>query len=172
MDARVILHDLTARPLQALDLFWDDLGPARLNAHVAGHPNSIAWLVWHTGREIDAQVADLAGTQQVWTTAGFVERFALDGVDSDAIGHGMSAEDAARVCVPETAEGKALLREYVEAAVGHAQGYLDGVTADELARVIDDSYDPPVTVAVRYVSVIVDAMEHLGQAAYAAGTTS
>lgn len=170
MDASVILHDLTSRPAEALDLFWDDLDPARLNTQVAGHPNSIAWLVWHTGREIDAQVADLAGTDQLWSSQGFADRFALDGVEADAMGYGMSADEAARVRVPRTTEGKALLREYVEAAVAHAQAYLDGVTDDELERVVDDSYDPPVTVAVRYVSVIVDALEHLGQAAYAAGT--
>ena len=47
--------------------------------------------------------------------------------------------------------------------------YLDGITAEELARVVDTRWDPPVTAAVRLVSVIGDALQHLGQAAYVRG---
>ena len=47
--------------------------------------------------------------------------------------------------------------------------YLDRLTSDELDRVVDTRWDPPVTVAVRLVSVIGDAMAHLGQAAYVLG---
>ena len=57
MDARELLTDLANRPLQELDHFWDSVTAEMLNSHPAGHPNSIAWLVWHTGREIDVQVA-------------------------------------------------------------------------------------------------------------------
>ena len=46
--------------------------------------------------------------------------------------------------------------------------YLDGITVEELARVVDTRWDPPVTVSVRLVSVIGDALQHLGQAAYVA----
>ena len=34
---------------------------------------------------------------------------------------------------------------------------------------IDTRWDPPVTVSVRLVSVIGDALQHLGQAAYVCG---
>lgn len=67
MDSHELLTDLAQRPLQELDHFWDSLDTPRLNEHPAGHPNSIAWLVWHTGREIDVQVADASGRDQVWT---------------------------------------------------------------------------------------------------------
>ena len=46
---------------------------------------------------------------------------------------------------------------------------LEGVADDELDRVVDDSWDPPVTLAVRLVSVVNDITQHAGQAAYAAG---
>jgi hypothetical protein len=47
--------------------------------------------------------------------------------------------------------------------------YLDGITADELDRIVDTRWDPPVTSAVRLVSVIGDAMQHAGQAGYVRG---
>ncbi len=47
--------------------------------------------------------------------------------------------------------------------------YLDELTADELDRVVDRRWDPPVTVSVRLVSVIGDCLQHLGQAAYVRG---
>jgi len=35
--------------------------------------------------------------------------------------------------------------------------------------VIDESYDPPVTVGVRVLSILADDLEHVGQAAYVRG---
>jgi hypothetical protein len=48
-------------------------------------------------------------------------------------------------------------------------GYLGGVTAQELARVVDTQWDPPVTASVRVVSILDDCAQHLGQAAYLRG---
>jgi len=47
--------------------------------------------------------------------------------------------------------------------------YLDRVDADELDRVVDRSWDPPVTAGVRLLSVVGDCLQHLGQAAYVKG---
>lgn len=47
--------------------------------------------------------------------------------------------------------------------------YIAGVTADELARVVDSNWDPPVTASARLVSIIDDCAQHLGQAAYLRG---
>ena len=47
--------------------------------------------------------------------------------------------------------------------------YLDGLTTEELARIVDERWDPPVTAAVRLISVFEDASMHLGQAAYVKG---
>jgi len=53
----------------------------------------------------------------------------------------------------------------------HAQTlrYLEGLTPDDLDRVVDDRWDPPVTLGVRLVSVVNDDAQHLGQAAYVRG---
>ena len=47
--------------------------------------------------------------------------------------------------------------------------YLEPITADELERVVDTRWDPPVTASARLVSVLGDAYQHLGQAAYVDG---
>lgn len=172
MDAIELLKNLVRRPIDALDNFWADLDPSQLNSHPGGHPNSIAWLIWHTARETDAQIAPLAGAEQSWTVEGFADRFELSDVNLGTadIGLGQSRDDAWAVKVEETAEGKALLRDYVETVYDKFAAWVETLTEEDLARVIDEQWDPPVTVGVRVLSVIDDATQHVGQAAYVAGT--
>ena len=47
--------------------------------------------------------------------------------------------------------------------------YVDTLTDSELARVVDQHWDPPVTASVRLVSIVDDCAQHLGQAAYLRG---
>jgi hypothetical protein len=47
--------------------------------------------------------------------------------------------------------------------------YLDGLTEDELDRIVDRRWDPPVTLGVRLVSVADDDIQHAGQAAFVRG---
>jgi len=47
--------------------------------------------------------------------------------------------------------------------------YIASVTAEELSRVVDPNWNPPVTASVRLVSIIDDSAQHLGQAAYVRG---
>src|SRR6478672_1170673 len=50
----------------------------------------------------------------------------------------------------------------------HATGY--GQSSDEdYPRIVDERWDPPVTLAVRLVSVLNDTTQHAGQAAYVRG---
>ena len=46
---------------------------------------------------------------------------------------------------------------------------LDGLDDTAYDRVVDERFDPPVTAAVRLVSVIGDASAHLGQIGYVRG---
>jgi hypothetical protein len=46
---------------------------------------------------------------------------------------------------------------------------VSGITDDDLERVVDTSWHPPVTLGVRLVSVINDDMQHVGQAAFVRG---
>lgn len=126
--------------------------------------NSIAWLLWHTTRIQDDHVAELAGREQAWTAAGWAERFGLDLPTEDTgFGHDASQVAAVRPDGPEP------LVAYHAEVSARTRTYLDALEADDLDRVIDDAYDPPVTVGIRLVSVVHDGMQHLGQAAYLRG---
>jgi hypothetical protein len=47
--------------------------------------------------------------------------------------------------------------------------FVAGVTAEDLERIVDRNWDPPVTASARIVSIIDDCAQHLGQAAYLLG---
>lgn len=159
-----ILKDAAGRPSEAAEALRDSLTPEVLNAHVGGHANSVAWLLWHVGREIDAQVADLSGREQAWTAQGFEQKLGLDRLGS-AMGYGMSEDEARAVTVDDPGP----LLDYVAAATATLQDYLGTLSDDDLDEVIDENWDPPVTRGVRLMSAIFDAAEHVGQAAYVVG---
>jgi hypothetical protein len=48
-------------------------------------------------------------------------------------------------------------------------GYVKGLKDSELPRIVDESFDPPVELGTRLVSVISDDLQHLGQAAMVCG---
>jgi len=123
--------------------------------------NPIGWLLWHLTRIQDDHIADLAGREQIWPT--WRERFALP-FDDFATGHGQSSADVAAVGVEAR-----LLAGYHAEVDAMTRHYLTELTAEELVRVVDTRWDPPVTVSVRLVSVISDCLQHLGQAALVKG---
>jgi hypothetical protein len=44
-----------------------------------------------------------------------------------------------------------------------------GLSDADLARIVDRSWDPPVSLSVRLVSVIADDLQHAGQGAFIRG---
>lgn len=165
MDIMSVFHDLVSRVRDEVEALPRALPPVVLNAHPAGHPNSVAWLLWHTGREMDAQLADLSGGADIWHTRGFDTSAGVSGVDG-SIGFGQSSEAARRV----TAGDAGPLIDYVLAVCDAVDGYLRTLDASGLDEVIDDSWEPPVTRGVRIVSFINDAFAHLAQVQYVLGT--
>ncbi len=135
-----------------------------LACRVDDEANSIAWLVWHLSRIQDDHVAAAAGAEQVWTSQGWVERFGLP-FDRRATGYGHSAGEVAEVRV----RSADLLLGYHDAVHEQTVRYLGGLTDTDLDRVVDTSWDPPVTLGVRLVSVVADDLEHAGQAALVRG---
>ncbi|MFC4785975.1 mycothiol transferase [Nocardioides sp. MAHUQ-72] len=125
--------------------------------------NPIGWLVWHLARVQDDHVADVAGLEQVWTAQGFHERFGLP-FDRSDIGYGHSSEQVAHVRADAD-----LLAAYLAAVHAQTVRYVEGLEPADLDRVVDERWDPPVTLGVRLVSVVNDDSQHLGQAAYVRG---
>jgi len=103
------------------------------------------------------------GRAQVWTEHGFADRFDLP-FDEASIGYGQTSDEVGQVHVEAD-----LLADYLRAVHEQTMSYLATLTADDLDRVIDTRWDPPVTLAVRLVSVVSDDLQHAGQAAYVRG---
>ena len=159
-----LLLDLFGRIREHVHEVLDGLDPAHLTTAPADGTNTIGWLVWHLARVEDAQVAEIAGADQVWTTGDWAARFGVD-ADPDNTGYGHSPDDV-RAIRPD---GTAALATYYEAVADTTREVLERTMEADLDRVIDDRWDPPVTVGVRLVSIADDCIQHAGQAAYARG---
>ena len=161
--ANDLLVDAFDRVRETVQHTVEGLDEDQLSFRPHSDANSIAWLVWHLTRVQDDHVAEVAGGAQIWTTAGWVERFRLP-FDVTATGYGHSAQEVGEVHA--TAE---LLCGYQDAVHQATVDYVRTLSDDDYGRVVDERWDPPVTLAVRLVSVLNDTTQHVGQAAYLRG---
>jgi uncharacterized damage-inducible protein DinB len=164
MTAADLLVDAFGRIRQIVHRVVEGLTPEELTARVDGDANSIAWLVWHLTRIQDDHIADAAESEQVWTSGGWADRFALP-FDESATGYGHSSDEVAAVRV----ESGELLTGYHDAVNERTLAFVEPLTNPDLGRIVDESWDPPVTLGVRLVSVISDNLQHAGQAAFVRG---
>lgn len=163
--------------MQSSDLLVDAFGRVRASVHgaVAGldpdqlswrpdpEANSIAWLVWHLTRIQDDHIAHVAGVEQRWTANGWSDRFSLP-FDRAATGYGHTSGDVGAVRAPADP-----LVGYYDAVHAQTVTFLATVDGPDFDRIVDRSWDPPVTLGVRIVSVIGDNLAHAGQAEYVRG---
>ncbi|WP_146075742.1 DUF664 domain-containing protein [Streptomyces sp. Ru62] len=164
MHAKDILIDGYGRIQEEVHAALDGLGPDELHHRPAAGANSIAWLVWHLTRVQDDHVADAFDLDQVWLAQGWEKRFGLDLPQHD-IGYGHTPAKVAKVRV----ESADLLTGYYDAVHEQTLGCLRGLAAKDLERIVDERWDPPVSLGVRLVSVLSDDLQHVGQAAYLRG---
>ncbi|WP_433657667.1 mycothiol transferase [Nocardia sp. CA-128927] len=164
--------------MTSADLLIDAFGRVQENVHgaVSGltrdelavqlepGANSIAWLIWHLTRVQDDHIADVADIEQAWTAAGWAERFGLP-FDDTATGYGNNQDEVAQL----GAVSADLLLGYYDAVHEQTIKYVSGLTDADLPRVVDTRWNPPVTLAVRLISVVDDDIQHSGQAAFIRG---
>src|SRR3954447_4085686 len=163
--ARDLMIDGFSRIRDGLPAVVDGLSVEELLWRPDADANHIAWLLWHLARQQDDQVAHLADADDsVWRGDGWVERFGLP-YPARVHGWSMSSADVGRFTVADP-DLFAAYQSAVHERTVEFVGELDGTA---YARVVDDSWDPPVTVAVRLMSVLDDAAKHLGQAEYVRG---
>jgi uncharacterized damage-inducible protein DinB len=158
-----LLVDAFGRIREVVDAAAAGLSEEQLAAQIDKDANSIAWLVWHLTRIQDDHVAEVAGTEQVWSAQDWARRFDLPFEDG-ATGYGMTAEQVGQVRAPAE-----LLIGYHDAVHEVTSRYVSGLSDGDLDRIVDRRWDPPVTLAVRLVSVISDDLQHAGQAAFVRG---
>jgi hypothetical protein len=164
--------------LKSVDLLVDAFGRIQEEVHaVAGgltvpaalrrideETNSIAWLLWHLTRIQDDHLSAIAGSEQVWTAQGWADRFHLPFAPAE-IGYGHTSEQVAAVQV----DSVDLLTGYHDAVYQWTLEFVRGLTDTDFDRVVDEQWNPPVTLGVRVISVISDALQHVGQAAILRG---
>ncbi|MFD7433912.1 DinB family protein [Streptomyces sp. NPDC059861] len=164
MHAKDILSDGYSRIREEVHAAVEGLTADDLNARPGPGANSITWLIWHLSRVQDDHIADAAGLDQIWLTQDWEKRFAL-GLPRDDTGYGHSPAKVAKVRV----DSPDLLTGYYDAVHERTLGVLRELTAKDLERVVDERWDPPVSLGTRLVSVLSDDLQHVGQAAYVRG---
>ena len=161
MTSAELLTDAFGRVRETVHHAVGGLSAAQLAARLDDDANSIAWLCWHLTRVQDDHVADAFGADQVWPR--FMERFGLP-FGPGATGYGHSSAQVALVRVSGD-----LLTGYQDAVHAQTVALVSGLTDADLPQVVDEGWDPPVTLGVRLVSVISDCLQHAGQAAFVRG---
>jgi uncharacterized damage-inducible protein DinB len=164
MDVAALLLELYSRIPPLARSAVDGLDLATLGESPSPGANTIAWLVWHTARVQDHHIGEILDSDQIWIGSDWARRFGLD-PDPHNTGYGHAPHDVAAVR-PDRPE---LLVEYLEAVDARTRTLLERLTPEELDRVVDRRWDPPVTLGVRLVSIADDGLQHLGQAAYLRG---
>jgi uncharacterized damage-inducible protein DinB len=140
------------------------LAPEELAFRPYPDGNSVAWLIWHLTRIQDDHVAGVAQTKQVWESGDWAPKFGLESGSMDT-GYGHTPKQVAAI----TVKSGETLTAYYDAVHERTIRYVRTLIDDDLSRIVDTYWDPPVTLGVRLVSVINDDLQHAGQAAYLHG---
>lgn len=162
--ATEILRDAFERVHDDLPRLLTGLTAEQVRWRPDAEANPVGWLVWHLTRVQDDHMAAIAGIPQAWTDLGWADRFRLPYDVSDH-GFGHSTEQVGAFDVGDVA----LLLGYHDAVHDLSMRVLAGLADADYARIVDDRWDPPVTAAVRLVSVINEIAQHAGQVGYVAG---
>jgi hypothetical protein len=162
--ATELLTDAFGRIKEIVHEAVTDLTPDQLAFQPQPGANSIAWLVWHLTRIQDDHISDLAERPQAWTELGWHERFALP-FGPGATGYGHSARQVGALAGIDAER----LLGYHDDVHDRTHAFLTGPGIHHLERIVDSRWNPPVTAAVRLISVVSDDLQHAGQAAYVRG---
>ncbi len=164
MELHEVLTDLFERVTEHVHEAVDGLDTAALHTPPEPGANPIGWLVWHLIRVQDHHVSEILDQEQEWISGKWSTRFGV-AADPQNTGYGHSWKDVMSIR-PESAEA---LTGYYEAVAARTRELLARTTAKDLDRIVDDRWDPPVTLGVRLISIADDDIQHAGQASYVRG---
>lgn len=159
-----LLVDAFGRVREVVHAAARGLTAEQLAARLDEDANSIAWLLWHLTRVQDDHVADALGGEQVWHAQGWEQRFGLP-FEPHETGYAHRSQDVAAVLV----DSPDLLIGYYDAVYEQTIERVRGLGEQDFDRIVDKSWDPPVSLGVRLISVISDTLQHAGQAAFIRG---
>ncbi len=160
-----LVIDGCGRVMEVLEPALAGLSKDDLDRQPAPDCNSIGWITWHLTRGQDAQIASLAGQEQVWVKDKWYVRFDRKARKDDT-GFGHTAEEVAAFRSPEPQ----ILLDYYRATLAETKKYVSGLTLAALDTKLNEPwYTPPPTVGVRVVSIMADCLQHSGEVAYLRG---
>ncbi len=164
MDVSGLLLDLFGRIDEHVRDAVTGLDATTLTRRPAPDANTIGWLVWHLTRVEDGHVAEVLEVDQEWVTGDWADRFGLPpDPRNSGFGHTSEQVDAVRPDGPDALLG------YHAAVAARTRAHLAGLSPTDLDRIVDERWDPPVSLGVRLVSIADDQIQHAGQALYARG---
>ena len=155
MDVDAVFEDLLSRVHEHVHGIPEGLSPEDLMAVPEPDANPIGWLLWHVTRVQDVYTAELTESDQVWMAGDWASRFGLTAEPHD-VGYGHTPEQVRAVDrrVPRRSSSTTTLSTRTRA-------YLTTLTPGTRSdRIVDHSWDPPVTLGVRLVSILDDHIQH------------
>ncbi|MEG0373804.1 MAG: DinB family protein, partial [Enterococcus sp.] len=78
MESMQLAMEILDRAQERFEETFEQMTTEEANKMPAPLIKSVTWLMWHTARELDLQISALNGTEALWTSAGWTEKFALD----------------------------------------------------------------------------------------------
>ena len=164
-DWRPLVRDLVHRVDRDVAAVLAGIDPALLDVAVEPGTNTIGWLLWHLTRSQDRNVNELRGQTQVWLSQRWCARFDRP-ADAGDTGYGHTLEDLSRFRSPRPET----LLAYHRTVVASVDAYLDTVAEDDLHRLSrSPTLGNTLIVQQRLVGVLVEGLEHVGQAAILRG---
>ncbi len=147
--------------LQALD----GLTTEELKRQPKEGANPVGWLFWHVVRAQDRIVAAITGTEQVWITERWYERFGRDR-DPDDRGAGHTLAQVKAFSFPD----RELLEAYFNRVIQARRVLSDQLEESTLERMVPDVEGTgQVPLWVRLEGLLVESLQHAGQIAYLRG---
>jgi hypothetical protein len=164
MDTGKLLKDVLDRNEHYLLPGFERLTDADLRNPVAEGANPIGWLMWHVARVQDRAVAGMVGVEQLWIRDGWHAKFGK-GADPEERGNGDTPEQVAAFAAPSAA---LLLGYYVEVRT-FVNDFLNTLDADDPERPVPGHGNAMVPLQTRVAGLLIEALQHTGQIAYARG---
>ena len=159
------VQELFERIQRELHAVIEGIDPLLLDEPPAPGANSIGWLAWHLTRSHDRNVSELQGREQLWILEGWHTRFSRE-PDPAETGFGHTPDQAAAFRSPESG----VVLAYHDAVVDMIHQYLAHAPEDDLDReAFRPTFGDTRTVQQRLAGVVTDALQHVGQLAYAKG---
>ena len=165
MESLELLSDAFERVLSEVEHVLEGLKAEDLAWQPRPDCSSIGWLSWHLAREQDSAISYLMKKDQLWIMEGWNERYGRP-ADPRDIGTGHSLEEAGAFRSPDIQ----VILDYHRAVLGRIKEYLRSLTSQDLDRVVNVRYLPPLTtVGTFLISIVADGMGHAGQMGYVRG---